>query len=84
MRISIVLIWRTKMSDYTVKTDSSSATICMGEKCDFIDGFIDIYTEDEDIKSPFNNVLEAELFATVIVKLLNSLDESKERLNDTK
>ena len=70
------------MNNYAIKTDRDSATICMSNECDFIDGFIDIYTEDEDIKSPFKNVLEAELFATVIVKLLNSLDESKERLND--
>lgn len=76
------IMWRKMMNDYKIKKDGNSVTICMDDECDFIDGFIDIYPEDEDIKSPFKNVLEAELFATVIVKLLNSLDESKEKLND--
>ncbi len=70
------------MNEYTIKTDSNSATICMNKECDFIDGFIDIYTEDEDIKSPFSNIVEAQLFATVIVNLLQELDKNKERLHD--
>ena len=38
--------------------------------------FIDIYTDDGDGTSPFENVEDAKLFAEVIVKLLDAVGDS--------
>lgn len=59
------------MSNYKVISEDDVVTICRDENCDFEHGFLDIYLDDEDAPSPFNNLEDAELFAKIIVKLLD-------------
>lgn len=55
---------------FNIIEDYDSVSICMD--CDTSsNSFIDIYTGDEpEIPSPFRTVDDAELFAKIIVKLL--------------
>ena len=57
-------------------TDSSTVSIGMNGVDDTMDCFIDIYI-DGAIPSPFEKVSDAELFAEIILKLLNTIIEEK-------
>ena len=59
------------MSKYTVQREEYAVTICMNEDCNFLDGFLDIYTNNSDYLSPFKDLDDAELFARIIIKLLD-------------
>ena len=57
------------MNGFNMIKDNGSVSICKG--CDNqLDAFIDIFTEDEETPSPFKTIEDAELFAKIIVKLL--------------
>lgn len=57
-------------NEYSIETDNSGASICIGDDCDFMTAFINIYVEYGNIKSPFRTVEDAELFAKILIKLL--------------
>ena len=58
------------MSKYAIQREEHAVTICMNDDCDFLDGFLDIYIDLEESPSPFKDLDDAELFARVIIKLL--------------
>lgn len=59
------------MNDYQICKDEDIVSISVG-KCSYLNSFLSIFVDDEDscIKSPFENIEDAELFAEIIVKLL--------------
>ena len=64
--------------NYKVIVDKGSVHIVSGTDnhdafIDYLDAFIDIYTEDGDIKSPFKNTDDAKTFAEVILKVLEQI-----------
>ena len=58
------------MVNYKIKIDDDSVSICASDNCTYKEGFIDIFVDSELIRSPFENVDDAKLFAEIIVKLL--------------
>ena len=63
------------MTEYNVISNGDSVSICKGT-LNAICGFIDIYVDDPDTPSPFEDVETATLFAEIIVKLLKVVDKS--------
>ena len=61
-----------------IKKNHQSVTICLKEDATYFDGFIDIWVDDEETPSPFKDVETAELFATMIVKLLEAVHDFNE------
>ena len=59
------------MNDYQICRDEDIVSISVG-KCNYLNSFLSIFVDDKDsgIKSPFENIEDAELFAEIIVKLL--------------
>ena len=55
--------------------DNESVSICCRDTDDILDGFIDIYVDDELTPSLFKNLDDAELFAKIIVKLLEKVHD---------
>ena len=55
-----------------ISKDNGSVSICKGDsECNMRNSFIDIWVDDEgDFPSPFKSIKDAELFAEMIVKLL--------------
>lgn len=58
------------MSKYHIKSDDKDVSICLGDDCNYFDGFIDIFVNDDATPSPFKTISDATLFAEVIIKLL--------------
>ena len=59
-----------------IMTNGNTASIGFNHVNGMMDCFIDIYV-DGDIPSPFKNMEDAELFAEIILKLLNTILEHK-------
>lgn len=55
----------------------NSVTICINEDVGFLDGFLDIYVDEGDGLSPFQDIESAELFSLMIVKLLEAVHDFK-------
>lgn len=72
----IVLIWRRKMNKYAKKVDKENEVvfIFLEPVTDDSEDFISIWVDDDgtDINSPFKNIEDAEIFADVIIKLLET------------
>jgi len=59
---------------FKIISDRESKIVSIGYPNDTIlDGFLDIYVETEDEKSPFKNIESAELFAEIILKLMEAV-----------
>lgn len=68
------VMWRGKMTEYNIIVGGVGVSIC--KDCDDeLGSFIDIYTDDKDFPSPFEDVKTAKLFAEIIVKLLKVVDK---------
>lgn len=48
---------------------------CPNSDGNTLDGFIDIFTNDETVPSPFKRIDDAETFAKIIVKLLENVHD---------
>lgn len=48
-------------------------SISLSSDCKYIDGFIDIWTDDGEVESPFKDMDTAKMFAEIIVKLLEQV-----------
>ena len=76
--MSIPLIWRGLMSKYKIKVDEMgrSVHILLPEYSSSLEAFIDIYVDDEDTdESIFKTIDDARVFAEIIVKLLEAINQ---------
>ena len=67
-----------------IKKNECTVSIVLDDDCEdasYVDGFIDIWTDEGNLPSPFKDIESAEIFANIIVKLLGTVhdfDEVKE------
>lgn len=68
------------MMKYCVSEDKDEGVVSISlEDCDYLDGFIDIWTDDgEIVKSPFKDMDTAKTFAEIMVKLLEAVTDDIE------
>lgn len=56
--------------------DKSAECVSLCKDCDdMLDGFIDVYTDDELVPSPFKTLDDAEDFLKIIKKLLEAVHD---------
>ena len=67
--------WRGKMANkYCISEDNVDRVVSISLSSDkYIDGFIDIWTDDGEVESPFGDMDTARTFAEIIVKLLEQV-----------
>ena len=53
--------------------DDGVVSISLSKNCDYMNGFINIWVEDGDDESIFENIDDAKIFAEMIVKLLEAM-----------
>ena len=62
----------------TMGGDNAVTICCKGEKkCHFLDGFLDIYIDDEEAPSPFKTLDDAMKFAKIIINLLELIENGQ-------
>ena len=67
--------WRGKMANkYCISEDNVDRVVSISLSSDkYIDGFIDIWTDDGEVESPFKDMETARTFAEILVKLLEQV-----------
>ena len=68
--------WRGKMANkYCISEDNVDRVVSISLSSDsrYIDGFIDIWTDDGEVESPFKDMETARMFAEILVKLLEQV-----------
>ena len=67
--------WRGKMANkYCISEDNEDRVVSISLSSDkYIDGFIDIWTDDGEVESPFKDMETARTFAEILVKLLEQV-----------
>ena len=53
--------------------DDGVVSISLSKNCDYMNGFINIWVEDDYDESIFKNIGDAKIFAEMIVKLLEAI-----------
>ena len=56
-----------------VDEEKESVSICYSDNCTYLNSFLTIWVDDNEagISSPFKDIEDVELFADIIIKLLN-------------
>lgn len=70
-------IWRKRMIEYNICSDSSCANVSLGD-CDYTHSFLNIFVDNDGTPSPFKSREDAELFAKIMVKLLKVIADDIE------
>ena len=67
--------WRGKMANkYCISEDKREGVVSISlSDGNYLDGFIDIWIDDGEVESPFENMDTARTFAEIIVKLLEQV-----------
>lgn len=67
--------WRGKMANkYCISEDKEEMVVSISlSDCKYLDGFIDIWVDDDVVESPFRDMDTARTFAEIIVKLLEQV-----------
>ena len=72
-------MWRGRMTEYYISEMDGSVSIGLNKPKDgvdgWLDGFIDIHTDEDSIDSPFENIETARMFAEIIVKCLRIVSD---------
>ena len=73
--MNTVIIWREKMTNnYCINEDNVDRVVSISLSSDkYIDGFIDIWTDNGEVESPFKDMDTARTFAEILVKLLEQV-----------
>lgn len=73
--MNTVIIWREKMANnYCISEDKGEGVVSISlSDCEYLEGFIDIWTDDGEVESPFKDMSTAKTFAEIIVKLLEQV-----------
>lgn len=59
---------------YCISEDKREGVVSISLSNDnYLDGFIDIWTDDGEVESPFENMDTAKTFAEILVKLLEQV-----------
>ena len=60
---------------FKVVEDSDLVSVCYKKADSTLQGFLDIYPDEDECPSPFESIEECRLFAKIVVKLLESVIE---------
>ena len=61
-----------------IKKNGNSVSIVLEEDASYFEGFIDIWTDEGEVPSPFKDIESAETFASILVKLLETVHDFSE------